>query len=296
MVCQIRAACELLTPGNFKTDSLRAQDIFRTINELDDESIQRIIERLEFRGQDPTFRGWLEEYMRKLLLTIPSSARVLVLGCGTGVEVRCLAKQTGFSGHVTGVDHSPSLIEAARRFTVQDGIHERVDFAVGDAHHLEFSDASYDAVIAHTLISHVEDPLTVLKEASRVTAKTGILVVFDGDYASWSFGYKDHVLAKKMEEAIVGSIVNNPRIMRDLPRLLPQAGWIMESHTPHLLSEIGKGSFFLSAAETYGLWPAKHGLLPESSVKIWLAEQQCNHDNGVFFASGNYYTYMARRK
>jgi hypothetical protein len=36
---------------------MTARDIYRFINELDDNTIQRIIDRLEFRGQDPPFTG-----------------------------------------------------------------------------------------------------------------------------------------------------------------------------------------------------------------------------------------------
>lgn len=272
---------------------MSAQDIYRYINALDDATLQRIIERLEFRGQDVTFRGWLEAYLQQLAM--PSSAQVLVLGCGTGVEVRCLAGQPDFSGRVVGIDHSPVLLEAARCFAAQEGVQQQVAFEVGDVHQLDFADGTFDVVIAHTVLSHVADPLAVLQEAARVAKSQGQLAIFDGDYASWTFAYSDPVFARMMDEAIVDSIVNNPRVMRTLPRLLSQAGWTLQAATPHLLAEIGQGSFFLSAAETYGPLPAKAGLLSAKQVDIWLAEQRRNHAEGTFFAAGNYYTYLARR-
>jgi SAM-dependent methyltransferase len=278
---------------NDEGHAMTAQDIFRFINELDDATLQRVIERLEFRGRDPTFCGWLEAYLQQLALA--PQAQVLVLGCGTGVEVRCLAAQPGFSGWIVGIDHSPALIEAAHHFAAQEGVQQRVAFRVGDVHQLDLAGATFDAVIAHTLISHVADPLAVLQEAARVVKPQGQLAIFDGDYASWTFGYSEPEFARAMEEAIVGSIVNNPRVMRTLPRLLPQAGWTLQKATPHLLAEIGRGSFFLSAAETYGPMPAKAGLLAAEQVEAWLAEQRRNHDEGTFFAAGNYYTYLAQR-
>jgi pimeloyl-ACP methyl ester carboxylesterase len=114
-------------------------------------------------------------------------------------------------------------------------------------------------------------------------------------HPSWTFGYSDPLFAKAMEEAIISSMVNNPRVMRSIPGLLARSGWKLLSVTPHLLAEIGKGSFFLSAMETYGILPLKFGLLPETQVNAWLDEQRSNHEEGVFFASGNYYTYMAER-
>ena len=76
---------------------MTARDIYRFINEQDDNTMQRIIERLEFRGKDPTFRGWMEAYLNKLELT--QSGQILMLGCGSGVEVRILAGRSDFSGN-----------------------------------------------------------------------------------------------------------------------------------------------------------------------------------------------------
>lgn len=272
---------------------MAARDIYRFINEQDDNTMQRIIDRLEFRGKDPTFRGWLEAYLDKLEITQP--AQILMLGCGTGVEVRILAGRSDFSGSVLGVDISPALIEAARQFAVEDGVDQNVDFQVGDAHSLEYADNSFDVVIAHTLMSHLENPLAVIKEAARIVRPNCPIAIFDGDYASWTFGYSDPDFGKTMDETLIGFIVNNPRVMRTIPMLLSQAGLTLEETIPHIFTEAGTGSFFLGAAETYAPLIAQVGLLPADQVENWLKEQQNNIEEGIFFASGNYYTYLARR-
>ena len=98
-----------------------------------------------------------------------------------------------------------------------------------------------------------------------------------------------------MDETLIGFIVNNPRVMRTIPRLLSQAGLTLEETIPHIFTEVGTGSFFLGAAETYAPLIAQAGLLPADQVENWLAEQRKTHEEGTFFASGNYYTYLARR-
>jgi SAM-dependent methyltransferase len=263
---------------------MTARDIYRFINEQDDNTIQRIIDRLEFRGQDPTFAGWLDAYLNKLRLT--PSAQVLMLGCGSGVEVRKLAGRSDFTGKVVGVDISPALIEAARRFAVEEGVDKNV---------LEYADDSFDVVIAHTLMSHLANPLAVIKEAARIVRPNCQIAIFDGDYASWTFGYSDPDFAKTMDETLIGFIVNNPRVMRTIPRLLSQAALTLEETIPHIFTEVGTGSFFLGAAETYAPLIAQAGLLPADQVEHWLAEQRKNNEEGTFFASGNYYAYLARR-
>jgi len=98
-------------------------------------------------------------------LALPPTAHMLELGCGTGVVLRALAQQRDFSGRLIGVDQSPVLIAAARRLAAEEGGDQRIEFRVGDVHHLAVGESSFDAVVAHTLLSHVADPLVVLKEA-----------------------------------------------------------------------------------------------------------------------------------
>jgi len=81
---------------------MTAQDVYRFINDLDDATIQGLIERLEFRGIDPTFTKLRDAYLAEACLS--PSAQILELGCGTGVVARAIAKREGFSGRITGVD------------------------------------------------------------------------------------------------------------------------------------------------------------------------------------------------
>jgi ubiquinone/menaquinone biosynthesis C-methylase UbiE len=270
-----------------------ASDIFRNINEQDDATFQRVVERLESRGKYPGFREMLDNYLDRL--SLQGNCEVLILGCGTGMEARILAARPEFNGHITGVDLSSKLVEVARILTAKEGLEGVIDFLTGDATLLEFDDTRFDAVIAHTLISHVPEPLSLLREAARVLKPHGSFAVFDGDYASLTFGYSDEVFGKRIEEAIISTVVNNPRVMRSLPRLLPLAGLNLEFTVPHLLAEIGEGNFFMSAAETYGPLVSKAGLIPSEEVEAWLGELRLNHHSGSFFAAGNYYTFITRK-
>src|SRR6266511_2953868 len=133
------------------------RDVFRFINDLDDETVARISARLEFRATDPGYVAFREAYFAKLPLA--TARRVVALGCGTGVEVRALRRRPEFRGEVLGVDHSSKLIDEARRRTAEEGLDGGVEYRVGDAHALNLPDAAFDIVLAHTLLSHVTDPL-----------------------------------------------------------------------------------------------------------------------------------------
>ena len=272
---------------------MSARDAFRYINDLDDATVQAFADRLEFRGKDPTFTRWREAYLDRLALA--PGARVLDLGCGTGVVARCIAARAGFAGQVVGQDQSPQLVEVARRLAAEEGVAERVTFEVSDAQALPVPDAAFDVVIAHTTISHVGDPLALLREAARAVRPTGRIAVFDGDYASWTFDHPDPAFAKAMEEGIIAAVVNNPRVLRELPRLLRQVGLERADLLAWVYADVGAGDFFRGAIEAYAPLVARAGLLPAERVDEWLAYQRTAMAEGVFFAACNYYAYVIKR-
>ena len=273
---------------------LQVRDAMQFVNEQDPATRERFIERLELRGKDPTFVAYREAYLE--LLDLPRTATVLDLGCGTGVVARAIAARDGFTGTVTGIDLSDDFIAAAETFAADDGVSDRVQFAVGDAHQLDFRAASFDTVVAHTLVSHVRDPLAVLAEAARVVRPGGYLAVFDGDYASLTFGCSDPRLGEAVEPALQATIMSSPRVMREIPRLLPKAGLRLIATQAHVYAEAGSSTFMLNLAETYApLTAASTGQLSAAHVDAWLADQRRSASDGTFFAACNYYAYVARR-
>ena len=270
----------------------QARDAMQFINEQDTATLERFIQRREYRGTDPTFTAYRDAYLK--LLDVPPTAAVLDLGCGTGVVTRAIAARDGFTGTVTGIDQSLDFIAAAHRLAADEGVADRVEFVLGDAHDLDLPAASFDAAVAHTLISHVRDPLAVLAEAARVVRPGGHVAVFDGDYASLTFGCSDPRLGDAMETAFQSMIMSAPRVMRELPRLLPKAGLRLTATQAHVLAEAGSSSFLINLAETYAPLAASTGLMPAGDVEAWLADQRRSAEDGTFFAACNYYAYVAK--
>ena len=97
--------------------------------------------------------------------------RVLDVGTGTGRAAIALAKRGAV---VTGVDASAEMLQVAERRASEAGT--SVTFARGDAHHLEFPDRSFDAVVCLRVLMHTPDWRASLAELCRV-AQTR--VVFD---------------------------------------------------------------------------------------------------------------------
>ena len=270
-----------------------AGDPHRFSHQLDESTTQRLIERLESRAKDAVFNRLFDQYISKLHLQ--KSARVLEVGCGTGAMSRALARRKDFSGKVIGVDQSPPFIEAAERFAKEEGVGELVEFAVGDAHDLNFKNESFDVAIAHTLISHVTDPVDVVTEIARVVRKDGSIAIFDGDYASLTYALPDSEFGRKMDHALALATFNNPLVMRDLVHLLPEMGFDITETLANVVFELGSASYFRSFADTYAPLVASGGLLSKEEVEAWTAAQNDAMTKGTFFASCNYYTYLCRR-
>lgn len=270
-----------------------ARDPHRFVNELDGPALESLISRLETRARDQVFVRLYYKYLSHLAL--PPSARILEVGCGTGAMLRLLARRGDFKGQALGIDHSRPFIDAARSFAQQENVDGCLSFEVGDAHSLDFPPGTFDAVIAHTLLSHVTDPVMVLSEMACVVRPGGTVVIFDGDYASLTYAYPDHGFGRQMDMALATASFNNPRIMRDLPRLLPNVGMQLSGAWGDAVVEIGKGSYFKSFAETYAPYVKRAGLLPAQAVDVWLDEQRLAMQTGRFFAACNYYTYLMHR-
>jgi len=270
---------------------MAARDPHRFVNELDSAAIERLVARLESRAKDAVFARLFDRYADRLVER--PSARVLEVGCGTGAMTRALARRADFSGTAVAVDQSPAFIEAARKFATDEGLAGRIEFVVGDAHKLDLPAAGFDAVFAHTLISHVTEPLTVLREMARVARPGGIVAICDGDYASLTYACPDHELGQRMDLALASATFNNRLIMRDLPRLLPQIGLRLARAWGEAVVEIGTGSYFRSFAETYAPAVIQAGLVPAATVENWLADQRRAMEDGTFFGSCTYYTVLA---
>jgi SAM-dependent methyltransferase len=108
---------------------------------------------------------------------IDSSTRVLDVGCGIGGPARYLAATFGCK--VTGIDLSPAFIDAATWLAARCGLSDRVSFQVGDALHVPFDDASFDAVFLQHVAMNIADRAALYKEMRRVLAPGGRFVIYD---------------------------------------------------------------------------------------------------------------------
>jgi SAM-dependent methyltransferase len=114
----------------------------------------------------------LNEHMARYTFAarLARGKRVLDAGCGAGYGSAELARS---AEHVVGMDRAPEAIEFARANYPGDNL----SFEEGSCEALPHADASFELVVAFEVIEHLEDWRGFLREAHRVLAPNGQLVV-----------------------------------------------------------------------------------------------------------------------
>ncbi len=123
-------------------------------------------------GQD---RGWRRAVTGAL--DLQPAERVLDLAAGTATSSAALAR-TG--ADVVGCDFSLGMLRIGRRAEP-----EGVELVAGDALHLPFADASFDAVTISFGLRNISDTDRALRELLRVTRPGGRLVVCEFSSPTW---------------------------------------------------------------------------------------------------------------
>jgi SAM-dependent methyltransferase len=93
--------------------------------------------------------------------------RILDVGCGLGMYVSQFRQ---FSDDVYGVDIDPDKIGRASEWLP--------NLRVSPAEELPFADDSFDIILLNEVIEHVEDDVRTMREAFRVLAPGGHVVVY----------------------------------------------------------------------------------------------------------------------
>ncbi|KAK4522656.1 hypothetical protein GAYE_PCTG14G0546 [Galdieria yellowstonensis] len=106
------------------------------------------------------------------VLATNQAVYILDVGCGIGGAARYLAKKDERI-HVVGVTLSNFQVERGNVLTREQNLQDRVQLVVADAHHLPFSDNSFDIVWSLESGEHMADKYLFLSESSRVLKPHG---------------------------------------------------------------------------------------------------------------------------
>lgn len=195
------------------------------------------------------------------LLALPPGGRVVDVGCGTG---RAAAELHARGANVTGLDVDEHILGLAR---------ERwpwLDFRVADAGALPLEDASVAGYRADKVLHSVPDPEAAVREAHRVLAPGGRIVVVGQDWDVLVVDSDDPELTRTMTRARAETIPH-PRIARSSRNLLLDTGFVDVAVEVHTL--VFTDPAMLPVVANVATTAAREGAVGEAEAAEWIAEQ-----------------------
>ena len=117
----------------------------------------------------------VNDYFLNRALELCSFGKILDIGCGTGKMLRQIREdEDQIQGYeLYGLDIDERLIEYAKK---QD---PQTMYEVGDSNNLPYESESFDLVMCHSLLHHLEDPRKTINEILRVVKPDGGIFIRD---------------------------------------------------------------------------------------------------------------------
>jgi SAM-dependent methyltransferase len=120
---------------------------------------------------DPRLNGWVCRHLEPLT----PEMIVLEVACGAAHQAQAVAERVR---QVVGIDLTPEMLEEGRRRLATTTV-TNVLLEEGNASALPFVDESFDLAYSRFALHHVQDPVAVLAESSRVVRRGGRVAVID---------------------------------------------------------------------------------------------------------------------
>lgn len=264
-------------------------DLYNHIADIDESAVRRIAGVLEVRAADPQQRRMLEDYLS--VIDFPPEARVLEVGCGTGAVTRRLADWPNVA-QVIGLDPSPVLLAEAEALARH---HANVRFHRGCALSPPFPDAHFDAVVFHTSLCHLDQPLTALQQAGRLLRPGGWLAIFDGDYASTSFGTGDLDPLQICAESFREHFIHDSWVGRLTPSLARASGFEVVDFRSHGYTESASPDYLLTVIDRGADALVASGQIGEPLASALKDEARRRVAGHAFFGHITYTSLIARK-
>ncbi len=225
---------------------------------------QRPSREVYSQRDNPAFETWMAARTAAreaafFLLHLRPGMQVLDVGCGPGSITLGLADAV-VPGEVVGIDMQQSQVQRARDRAVEHGV-SNVRFEVGDAYRLPFTDRSFDAVFAHTILMHLREPVRALAEMRRVLRPSGIAGVRDPDYGTMLFA-PAHPRLEQWLALMIRLRQHSggyPFVGRRLRRLLLEAGFVRAEASASVFSA-GSLEETRRSAAFYKTWSVRPAL------------------------------------
>lgn len=263
-------------------------DPFQNVSAAGDEMIDQIIDALEDRADDPAMNEIIARYFAEL--DWPAGGTLLEIGCGTGPVARAAARHSPGTRTI-GTDPAEDLVAEART-RAKDLPNLR--FETCDGAQQPFDAASVDAVILHTVLSHVTAPEDLLSEAFRVLRPGGQLVVCDADFSRLSLALCPDDPLEACAIGFTRNFVTDPWLATRLRPLFAETGFETEAfRTETRLDLEGHGGPVWTKFATGHL--VADGIIGQPLADALVEECQRRIGAGTLYGFNPFVTAIARR-
>jgi ubiquinone/menaquinone biosynthesis C-methylase UbiE len=131
---------------------------------------------------------------------IPSQARILDAGCGTGAMARLLAA-THRDAQIVGIDVRADYIADATERANQEDL-RNIEFRQGDVFSLPFAASTFDVVWSKYVLQWLKEPHRAIDEFRRVTKRGGVVVCANFDGFAMTHWPEDPTLHPELKEVV----------------------------------------------------------------------------------------------
>lgn len=246
----------------------------------------RMASALELRGRTASQTRVRRRFLR--FVPVRPGARVLEVGCGTGVVLRDLAAMVGRRGSVVGVDPSLTILKLARTLC-RPAPGARITLRQGNGAKLPFGAGRFDVALAITVILHVADPLRVVGEMTRVVQRGGSLGLQDQDFGMVAVTHPDRALTERIMSEVAARIYEEPYSGRRLPALLRQAGLTRVRLLTDVFQDTTLEPWTKTFLERRAESAVRFGLVDAPAAQRWLDGFTALVAQGAFVLTMNYY-------
>jgi SAM-dependent methyltransferase len=252
---------------------------------------QSMIASLEARGVTPAQVRLRRRFLR--FVPVRRGQRVLEVGCGTGVVMRDLAPMVGRGGEIVGVDPSRSVLAAARRLCRPAGQRARITLRHGAGTDLDFANDRFDVSLAITVILHVADPASVVREMARVTRPGGRVGLQDQDFGMLGVTHPDRELTDHILDGVIRHLYDEPYSGRRLPGLLREARLGRVRLLTDFFQDTTLEPWTKTFLERRAAYAVEFGLVDAATAQKWLDGFTALVAAGSFVLTMTYYGAVA---